>query len=271
MICAIFPSIFVRILHWKASAQQHIIQVTICGFYMEGENMELLKGKLTLADNVYNRLLTEISNGVYSTGEQLPSEQNLCKLYGVSKTSVRSALQRLEVLGIIETLHGKGSYVKGTASVSGPQTPNIAEIQPYQLLSDKDFEEVWQFRYGMESQALTLFSVRATESDFKALDEIVRRMIDTSTEKDLSHATFDYYSYIYNHCGNRYIANTMNLYQAVLLAYIYTLQITRKQSRSAVVQFHIAKTAYLRKKDAASILKFVTEENVLHMKQIGNS
>ena len=230
--------------------------------------MEFVKGKLTLTDSIYNRLLAQISNGIYPPGSKLPSEQDLCKLYGVSRISIRSALQRLEAIGIIETLHGKGSYVKSTTTIKDTQITNIADIQPYQMLSDKDFEEIWQFRYGIESQALTLFSVRATEDDFDALDEIVRKMIDTTTDKELARATYEYYNYIYTHCGNRYIASTMSAYESVLLAYIYTLQVMRKQSRGMVVQFHMAKTTYLREKDTASILNFVAEENVLHLKQI---
>ena len=231
--------------------------------------MELAKGKLTLTDNIYNQLLSQISNGVYPPESKLPSEQELCNIYSVSRISVRSALQRLEAIGIIETFHGKGSYVKASAPVEDSTPSDIADIQPYQMLSDKDFEEIWQFRYGIESQALTLFSVRAKEEDFKALDGFVDKMIDASNAKELAYASYEYYSYICNHCGNRYIANVANTYKSVLLAYIYTLQVTRKQNRSVVVQFHMTKNSCLRQKDTASILNFVTEENVLHLKKTG--
>ena len=39
--------------------------------------------------------------GVWAPGDQIPGEQDLCKLYGVSRTVVRQALLELELEGAI--------------------------------------------------------------------------------------------------------------------------------------------------------------------------
>lgn len=53
----------------------------------------------------------EIEAGIYTDGDKLPSERELCLKYGVSRIPVRKALELLEVQGRIHSVQGKGSFV----------------------------------------------------------------------------------------------------------------------------------------------------------------
>jgi GntR family transcriptional regulator len=44
-------------------------------------------------------------------GDQIPGEQDLCELYGVSRTVVRQALRELELEGVIIRRKGKGTFI----------------------------------------------------------------------------------------------------------------------------------------------------------------
>ncbi|BDR56774.1 GntR family transcriptional regulator [Xylocopilactobacillus apis] len=46
-----------------------------------------------------------------SSGDQLPSERELMKMFNVSRTTVRQAMNRLELSGLISRVHGKGTFV----------------------------------------------------------------------------------------------------------------------------------------------------------------
>ena len=54
----------------------------------------------------------DISNGVYKIGDKLPSENALCRRYGVSRTTVRQALNQLLQKDLVYSIHGKGTFVK---------------------------------------------------------------------------------------------------------------------------------------------------------------
>jgi GntR family transcriptional regulator len=57
-------------------------------------------------------LLDRIRNE-WTAGEKLPSEAQLCDLYGVSRTVVRQALEDLSRSGLIHKVKGKGAFVTG--------------------------------------------------------------------------------------------------------------------------------------------------------------
>lgn len=56
-------------------------------------------------------LLAQIQLGRYRVGDYLPSEHELCRQFGVTRTTVRRALERLSSGGFIERRQGRGSRV----------------------------------------------------------------------------------------------------------------------------------------------------------------
>ena len=74
---------------------------------------------------LYELLRKHILEGVYREGDILPSENELCKVHGITRPTVRQALLKLANDGLIHTRQGKGSIVHrvpldiGILSVSG--------------------------------------------------------------------------------------------------------------------------------------------------------
>jgi GntR family transcriptional regulator len=58
-----------------------------------------------------NILKENIHLEVWKPGDQIPGEQDLCELYGVSRTVVRQALLELELEGLINRRKGKGTFI----------------------------------------------------------------------------------------------------------------------------------------------------------------
>ncbi len=72
---------------------------------------------------VYEILRKRISDGVYSEGDLLPSENELSSTYGVTRATIRIALNALLNEGYIKKHHGKGSIVQ-----KNPQGVGILSI-----------------------------------------------------------------------------------------------------------------------------------------------
>lgn len=56
-------------------------------------------------------ILTEKIEQEYRPGDLMPSERELSERYGLSRTTVRLALQELERLGMVVRQHGRGTFV----------------------------------------------------------------------------------------------------------------------------------------------------------------
>ena len=68
----------------------------------------------TLARQVRERLRTKLLDGSLPPGSQLPSEIELARSFGVSRTSLREAVLQLEQDGLLLRRHGHGTFVRST-------------------------------------------------------------------------------------------------------------------------------------------------------------
>jgi len=71
----------------------------------------------TRSDEIVQTLKTEVRDGVYPPGTRLPTEAVLCERFGVSRATVRSALKELDVLGLVRTQQGAGTFVLSRPTV----------------------------------------------------------------------------------------------------------------------------------------------------------
>ncbi len=62
-------------------------------------------------DSLYSRLKQEIISGKYAPESRLPKEIDFCRMLGVAKVTLRSALEKLEADGLVVRLPGKGTFV----------------------------------------------------------------------------------------------------------------------------------------------------------------
>ena len=76
-------------------------------------NQYRVKTGVKLYTQVLEQVKSMIAQGVYKKGDLLPSEKELIEMMGVSRITVRKALQILSEAGVIETRKGKGSFVAG--------------------------------------------------------------------------------------------------------------------------------------------------------------
>ena len=61
--------------------------------------------------NIVQQIKQAIVAGELKVGDQLPTENEFTKIFGVSRSSVREALKALEVMGMVESRKGGGSYI----------------------------------------------------------------------------------------------------------------------------------------------------------------
>lgn len=143
---------------------------------------------VTVTSQTVSKLRDAILEGVFKPGERL-LEQNLCDWIGVSRTSVREALRRLEAERLIVITPNRG--------------PSVAEVKW------PEARAIYEVRALLEGEAVALFAARATAAELTEM-KMALADFDRAVSMDVPlgrlAATAKFYSVILNGCGNPVIS-----------------------------------------------------------------
>jgi DNA-binding FadR family transcriptional regulator len=117
----------------------------------------------SLAHELVRRLTADITSGKIAPGAQLPTEQELIAVTGVSRTVVREAVAALRAEGLVVTRQGVGAFV--------PANARRSFRVDFDRLSLHEVLDVMELRTGIEIEAAGLAADRASAAQ-------VRKIID---------------------------------------------------------------------------------------------
>ncbi|MGB0681550.1 MAG: GntR family transcriptional regulator [Magnetovibrionaceae bacterium] len=125
-----------------------------------------------ISDAIVEQLEALILEGVLEPGDRLPPERELASELDVSRPSLREAIHRLEMRGLLEAKQGGGTFVK-TILASSFTDPLVHLLQSNSAAA-MDYVE---FRKSIESTAAYYAALRATDSDREILEGRFKAMI----------------------------------------------------------------------------------------------
>jgi GntR family transcriptional repressor for pyruvate dehydrogenase complex len=142
------------------------------------EKLEFKKRSARIADAILNA----IRQGQYKASDRLPSERVLAEQMGVSRPSIREAISALELVGVLESRVGDGTYVLEADFLKrGNVVADLLER------SESPFE-VLDARRILESNVAWFAAERATEADVTILQRALAKM-----EQAINAANFEVY------------------------------------------------------------------------------
>ncbi|ABM10704.1 FadR/GntR family transcriptional regulator [Paenarthrobacter aurescens] len=127
---------------------------------------------------VYDDLKTRIIAGEFVVNQRLPSEGTLARNFGVSRSSVRSALQRLQVLGLVDIRIGEGSFVRERTF------SNLMSEVSALVAEDSMIPYVRELRGTIENAATRLALSRASDQELADFIKTALELIETARRGD---------------------------------------------------------------------------------------
>ncbi|AWN24241.1 FadR family transcriptional regulator [Deinococcus irradiatisoli] len=117
-----------------------------------------------LTDSVVAELLSLIVRGGFEPGQRLPPERQLAEEMGVSRSSLRDAVARLEVLGHLAVRQGDGIFVRqpSAANLCLPFTGLLTRLP-------QSARDLLEFRQLIEPGVAALAAERATPESVQLL------------------------------------------------------------------------------------------------------
>ena len=125
---------------------------------------------IKVADQVVEELLDGLRAGELAAGDRLPAERELAARLGVSRTSLRDALRRLELLGHLEVRPGDGTYLR----VPDSETLSV----PFRTLVStlpQGAADLLEFRSMLEPEVAALAAQRLSATGERQLLEVLER------------------------------------------------------------------------------------------------
>ena len=138
--------------------------------------------RVKIVDEIIETLRQDIVTRRLPHGERLPNEKELSDRFGVSQPTVREAIRALETLGLVEVLHGNGSFVRSQgdyALASALQT--LLQLQNVGIMEVLDVRQVLG-RYSIEAATL-----HATAEDISSIAAAVAQFERPAELRDIDH------------------------------------------------------------------------------------
>lgn len=120
--------------------------------------------KVKIVDEIIETLRQDIVTRRLPDGSRLPSEKELSDQFGVSQPTVREAIRALETMGLIEVLHGNGTFVRSQGDYA-----LASAMQTLLQLENVGIMEVLEIRQVLGRYSIEQAAVRATEADLEAI------------------------------------------------------------------------------------------------------
>jgi DNA-binding FadR family transcriptional regulator len=134
------------------------------------------------SDDVVAQISDAIVAEELTAGERLPNERELCRVFGVSRATLREGLRTLEALGAIEIRPGAA----GGAFVCEPQGDQVgAALDALLRFRGASAHELAEFRVSFEAETARWAAERAGGDDQARLNELADRFVELARVDDL--------------------------------------------------------------------------------------
>lgn len=133
-----------------------------------------------LADVVAREIEQRMLEGRLKPGDRLPSERELSVQLGVSRASLREAIQKLAARGLLESRQGGGTFVTARLDTGfGNPWEEILRDHP------AVHEDMLEFRHMLEGRAAECAALRATAADRERVRQCLERLEAALAGSDL--------------------------------------------------------------------------------------
>jgi GntR family transcriptional repressor for pyruvate dehydrogenase complex len=179
------------------------------------EGIEKIK-RSTLTEGVINRIRDMIENHNFAAGEKLPTERELAEMFGVGRSSVREALQALQMVGALERRQGKGTFLGDSA---------VQSLQKMDVSTEKySFMELAEARRIIEVQAAALSAKNANDKDIKMMKASYSKHAKNSRPRpEITVLDYDFHRAVVRGAHNSFLLKMFDILRDNLISSNYAV------------------------------------------------
>ena len=127
--------------------------------------------KTTTVESVVAIILNQLKAGIIRPGSRLPSQRRMALSLGVSRSSVREALNTLSGMGYLSSIQGRGTFIREDVPSEASRATRLRSS-----FTAGTILELMEARELLESKSAELAATRASSQDLKQIHQAVRRI-----------------------------------------------------------------------------------------------
>jgi GntR family transcriptional regulator, transcriptional repressor for pyruvate dehydrogenase complex len=169
--------------------------------------------KISISEEIAKQIMDLISSGDLKPGEHLPSERELCKNFGASRSSLREALRCLSIVGVLNARVGEGTSV----AVDGEKF--LRKIIEWRLITERhDIENLLEVRMALEGVSASDTALHATPEDIEKLRKLLAKMKAVLKDEEAFAALdLEFHVTLANASGNALVSDLIALIRSQLV------------------------------------------------------
>lgn len=209
--------------------------------------------KVNAVEQVFEQMQGLLIDGTWRAGDKLPSENELSDMFGVSRMTIRQAMQKLKALSLIETRTGSGSYVREF----NPED-SLNELIPLMYIGEPSQIHVFQFREMIDSESVRIATLMRDEKGIAKLEEYLEKMKTAAKEdnrREFSQNDLKYHMAIVKMTGNPMLVKAYDILRNVLKESMYS--VIEKMKYKPALTFHRKILEAIKKGDEAEAEKLM--------------
>jgi DNA-binding FadR family transcriptional regulator len=169
-------------------------------------------GTPSAVDTTAGQILDLIRVRGMTVGDLLPTERELCDLFGASRNTVREALRTIRTYGLIEAKPRVGAVLTDR---QGAAIQNFFAAQ--MDVSRSSFRDIQGFRRIIEVGIGDYLVLHVTDAEIEMLETVNARILESRSTEEAARHDFDFHSALIGLAGNRTLAEMYAFLSPVIL------------------------------------------------------
>jgi GntR family transcriptional regulator, transcriptional repressor for pyruvate dehydrogenase complex len=193
-----------------------------------------------VSDRVFGTLLEALLGGRYAAGEKLPTQRALAADLGVTMSSVREALKRLEQMGLLDVRHGSAMRVRDWREHGG------LDVLTHLLFRGGALDAgvlgaILEARALMLRELAGLAAARRSDEQADRLADLAQRFAATQHPYDAARVDFAFFTEVARAAGNLVFELILNAIRELYLAHLGAVPVTARPAELAPLYARIAR------------------------------
>jgi GntR family transcriptional repressor for pyruvate dehydrogenase complex len=208
--------------------------------------------KKNLNQEIASRITDNILQGKLKPGEKLPPERELSIMMNVNRNTLREALKKLEILGLLTIRQGDGIYIKDYKECGNLELLKIM-LNTGGTISPVILKGILQIRRIVIPEMSALAAQNRSINDL----EKIKALIDNSS-MDISAKDLEIHRIIASAGGNLFYSFLLNFFNDTFIDYSH-LYFSLQKNMEKSIRFHKEIYSALKKGDAEKSRKVMLD------------